>query len=48
MPLEARLGVIGGPLSSEGLKTPPAATSAAGKAIVADALPTVFPLEEKE
>jgi hypothetical protein len=32
---------------AEGLKTPLVATSEAGNAIVADALPTVFPLEEK-
>ena len=35
--------MFGGPLSSEGLKTPLVATSEAGKGIVDDALPTVFP-----
>ncbi len=33
--------------TAEGLKTSLAATSEAGKAIVDNALPTVFPLEEK-
>jgi hypothetical protein len=36
MPLEARLGVIGGPLSSRGPKASLAATSGARKAIVDD------------
>ena len=48
MALGARLGVFGGPLSSRGPKTSLAATSEARKAIVDDALPTVFPLEGKE
>lgn len=47
MPLEARLLVFGGPLSSRGLKTSLAATSEARKAIVDDALPGVFPGKEK-
>jgi hypothetical protein len=43
MPLEARLLVFGAIHIAEGLKTPPEPTSEARKAIVDDALPTVFP-----
>ena len=39
--------MFGGPLSSRGPKTSLAATSEARKAIVADALPSVFPGKEK-
>ena len=47
MPLEARLLVFGAIHIAEGPKTSLVATSEARKAIVDDALPTVFPGKEK-